>query len=85
MIGGLTAILSGIGRKAAFWGALAVALVAALWIAVRRGRRDALADYTIRRAEARIRVMQTSKDIRYDVQNTDRADLDDRAHSWMRD
>lgn len=84
MIGILTAILSGIGRQAALWGALGVAVIAALLIAVRRGRRDAQADYAIRRAEARVRAMQTSKDLRHDIENSDRADLEHRADRWMR-
>ena len=39
----------------------------------------------IRRADARVRALQTSKDIRHDVQNADRADLERRANRWMRD
>jgi hypothetical protein len=85
MIGGLTAILSGIGRKAAFWGALAVAVVVAFGVAVRRGRHAAKADCASRRAEARIRSMQTAREVHHEVRTTDRADLDTRAERWMRD
>ncbi len=85
MIGVLTAILSGIGRQAAFRGALAVAVIAALLIAVSRGRRNAQVDYAIRRAEARVRAIQTSKDIRHDIESSDRADVERRADRWMRD
>ena len=38
MISILTAMDSGIGRKAALWGAIAVAIGAALWIAFQIGR-----------------------------------------------
>ena len=85
MITVVRALLSGLGRRAVFYGALALALLAALGIAVRQGRRAAEANYAIRRADARVRSMQTSKDIRHDVQNADRADLERRADRWMRD
>ncbi len=38
MIGVVRALLTGLGRRAVLYGALALALLAALWIAVRRGR-----------------------------------------------
>ena len=85
MITMLTALLSGVGRRVALWGALALALVAALWVAFRRGRLEAEAELAIRRADARIRSLQTAKEIRHEVSNADRADLDDRADRWMRD
>ena len=85
MIGVVRALLTGLGRRAVLYGALALAFLAALWIAVRQGRRAAEANYAIRRADARVRSMQTSKDIRHDVQNADRADLERRADRWMRD
>ena len=62
-----------------------LAFLAAFWIAFRQGRQAAAARFAVRRADARVRSMQTSKDIRHDVQNTDRADLERRAHRWMRD
>jgi hypothetical protein len=85
MISILTAIFSGIGRKAALWGAVAAAIVVALCIAWRRGRHDAEAAFVIRRADARIRSMQTAREARHEVRNTDRADLERRAERWMRD
>ena len=85
MIGIARALLSGLGRRATFYGATILAVLAALWIAVRQGRQAAAARFAIRRADARVRSMQTSKDIRHDVQNADRADLDSRADRWMRD
>ena len=85
MISIARALLNGLGRRAVFYGALALALLATLWIAVRQGRQAAAANFAIRRADARVRSMQTSKDIRHDVQNADRADLDRRADRWMRD
>ena len=85
MIGVVRSLLSGLGRRAVLYGALALALLTALWIAVRQGRQAAAANFAIRRADARVRSMQTSKDTRHDVQNTDRTDLERRADRWMRD
>ena len=85
MIRIVTTLLAGLGRWAAFYGAIVFALFAALWIAFRQGRRAAEADLAIRRADARIRALQTSKEIRHEVQNADRADLKRRAERWMRD
>mgnify|MGYP006928233598 CR=1 FL=1 len=85
MITVVRSLLTGIGRQAVLYGAIALAVLAALWIAFRQGRHAAAANFAIRRADARVRSMQTSKDIRHDVQNADRADLERRAHRWMRD
>lgn len=85
MISILTAVFSGIGRKAALWGAIAVAIGAALWVAFRRGRLEAEAEFIIRRADTRIRSLQTAKDVSNEVQNADRADLERRLNRWMRD
>ena len=85
MISILTAIFSGIGRKVALWGAIAVAIGTALWVAFRRGRLEAEAEFVIRRADARIRSLQTAKEVSNDVQSADRADLERRLNRWMRD
>ena len=85
MMGVAHALLTGFGRRAILYGAIALAVLAALWMAVRQGRQAAAADFTIRRSDARVRSMQTSKDIRNDVQTTGRADLERRADRWMRD
>jgi hypothetical protein len=85
MIHVLSIMLSGLGRRFAFWGAIAAAVGFAAWALIRRGRRAAEADLAIRRAEARIRAMQTSRDTRHDVQSSDQADLKRRADRWMRD
>ena len=85
MIRVVTALLTGFGRRITYWGALITAIGIAVWIAFRQGRHAAEADLAIRRAEARVRALQTSKEIRHDLQNTDRADLERRADRWMRD
>ena len=81
----LTTVLAGLGRRLAYWGAIIAAIGVAAWVLIRHGRLAAEADLAVRRADARIRAMQTSKEIRHDVQNTDRADLERRADRWMRD
>lgn len=80
----LTMLLSGLGRRFAYWGAIVAAIGIAIWILPRQGKHAAEADLAIRRADARIRALQSSKDIRHDVQNADRADLERRADRWMR-
>lgn len=85
MIAILTAVFSGIGRKAALWGAIVVAIGTALWVAFRRGRLEAEAEFIIRRADARVRSLQTAKEVTDDLQNADRADLERRLNRWMRD
>ncbi|MDV4144376.1 hypothetical protein [Shimia sp. FJ5] len=85
MITILTAFLSRIGRKAAFWGTIAFAIGAALWVAFRRGRLEAEAEFIIRRTDARIRSLQTAKEVSHEVQNADRVDLERRLDRWMRD
>jgi hypothetical protein len=85
MIHVLGTLLGGLSRQAVFYGAIAFALLSALWIAVRQGRHAAEADLAIRRAEASIRAMQTSQEIRHEVHNTDRTGLKRRADRWMRD
>ena len=85
MIRLVTSLIARLGRRAALYGSLALALIAALGIAMRQGRRAAEASYAIRRADARIRSMQTAKELRHDIQSSDRPDLERRADRWMRD
>lgn len=81
----LTMLFTGLGRRVAYWGAIVAAMGIAVWILIRQGRLAAEAELAIRRADAQVRALQTSKDIRHDVQNADRADLERRANRWMRD
>lgn len=81
----LTSLLSSLGRRFAYWGAIVAAMGVAIWILIRQGRLAAEADLAIRRADARVRALQSSKDIRHEVQNTNRTDLERRVHRWMRD
>jgi hypothetical protein len=81
----LTMLFAGLGRRFAYWGAMVAAIGIAVWILIRQGRLAAEADLAIRRADARVRALQTSKEIRHDLQNTNRADLERRADRWVRD
>ena len=75
----LTSLFAGLSRRFAYWGALIATVCIAVWMLLRQGRLAAKADLAIRRADARVRTLQTSKDIRHDLQNTDRTDLERRA------
>jgi len=85
MIGFVITFIARLGRRAALYGSLALALIAAFAIALRQGRRAAEASYAIRRADARIRALQTAKDINHDVETASPADRDRRLERWMRD
>ena len=85
MIAFVIRLVTTLGRRTMMWAALTVAFLAALWIAAREGRQAGEARFVIRRANARLRALQTAKDIHHDVQNADRADLERRADRWMRD
>jgi hypothetical protein len=81
----ITAALSGFGRRAAFCSAIAAAVGFAIWALIRHGRHQVNADLAIRKADARVRAMQRSKETRHEVRNAERADLERRANRWMRD
>ncbi len=85
MLGVITSLLSGLSRRVALWLSLGLALMVALAIIWRRGRAAGKAAYATRRAEARIRALTTSRDIRHDVETSDPADRDHRLDRWMRD
>ncbi len=85
MLGVITGLLSGLSRRAVLWLSLALALIVALVITWRRGRAAGKAAYATRRAEARIRALTTSRDVRHDVETSDPADRDRRLDRWMRD
>lgn len=81
----ITTALSWLGRRVALWGALAAAAGFAIWVLIRHGRHQAEAELAIRQADARIRAMQTAREVRHEIHNTDRVDLERRADRWMRD
>ena len=86
MIGAVvTAAAVRVGRTLARAATLAAGIAVLVWVALRRGRRDAQAEEALRRANARITALKTAQDIHHDLQDADRDDLERRAHRWMRD
>ena len=86
MIGAvLIAAMGRVGRSLARVATLAAGIVGLIWLALRRGRRDAQAEEALRRANARITALKTARDIHHDLQDADRDDLQRRADRWMRD
>lgn len=85
MITLLSALISSLGRRLSFFAALLLAIFIALWVAFRRGRHAAEAEYVLRRAEARIATLKSAAETRHDIEIADRTELDRRADRWMRD
>jgi hypothetical protein len=86
MIGAvLTAAMVRVGRTLARAAALAAGIAGLIWLALRRGRRDAQAEEALRRTHARINALKTARDIHHDLRKADRDDLQRRADRWMRD
>jgi hypothetical protein len=86
MIGAvLTAAVVRVGRSLARAATLAAGVAGLVWLALRRGRRDAQAEESLRRTNTRITTLKTARDIQHDLQDADRDDLRRRADRWMRD
>ena len=86
MIGAiLTAAVVRVGRSLVRAATLAAGIAGLIWLALRRGRRDAQAEEAFRRANARITALKTAQDIHHDLQDADRDDIQRRADRWMRD
>ena len=86
MIGAVvTAAMVRVGRNLARAAALAAGIAGLVWLSLRRGRCDAQAEVTLRRANIRITALKTARDIHHDLQDADRDDLQRRADRWMRD
>ena len=81
----LMAAMVRVGRSLARAATLAAGIAGLIWLALRRGRREAQAEETLRRANIRITALKTARDIHHDLQNADRDDIQRRAHRWMRD
>ena len=86
MIGAVrTAAVVRVGRTLVRVATLAAGIAGLVWMALRRGRRDAHAIEALRRANARVTALKTARDIHHDLQDADRDDLQRRADRWMRD
>jgi hypothetical protein len=78
-------LLAGLGRRLGFAGALVGVALMALWVAARRGRNAAKAEFAVRSAEARIRSLTTAKEVRHEIEVLPEAERDRRLDRWMRD
>ena len=85
MIGFISRIIAALGRRALRWGALLLILLSAVRIATRQGRHAAEADFAIKAAEARIRALRTSREVRHDIETVPDAKRDHHLSRWMRD
>ena len=81
----VTAAVVRVGRTLARAAILAAGIAGLVWLALHRGRRDAQAEETLRRANTRITALKTAREIHHDLQHADRDDLQRRANRWMRD
>ena len=85
MIAFIRQLVTGFGQRVALWAALILILVSALRIATRKGRHAAKAEFAIRTAEARIRALRTSREVRHEIEVLPEAERDRRLDRWMRD
>ena len=85
MIAVFKRLVTAVGRRVTLWAALILILVSALRIATRQGRHAAEAEYAIRTAEARIRALRTSREVRHEIETLPEAERDRRLDRWMRD
>lgn len=85
MIAIVRRLASAFGQRVALWAALILILASALRIAARQGRHAAEAEFTIRAAEARIRVLRTSREVHHEIETLPEAERDRRLDRWMRD
>ena len=85
MIAIVRRLASAFGQRVALWAALILILASALRIAARQGRHAAEAKFAIRAAEARIRVLRTSREVHHEIETLPEAERDRRLDRWMRD
>jgi hypothetical protein len=85
MIAVFKRLVTAVGRRVTLWAALILILVSALRIATRQGRHAAEAAFAIRAAEARIRALRKSREVRHEIETLPEAERDRRLDRWMRD
>jgi ABC-type transport system involved in cytochrome bd biosynthesis fused ATPase/permease subunit len=72
-------------RRLLYGAAIVLAAVLMLWVAWRRGRAAGLAAYAIKRAEARVKILQHAAEVRRNVEANDHGTVSDKLSGWMRD
>ena len=85
MISFIKRIITAIGARVALWSALILIVLSALRIATRQGRHAAEAEFAIRAAEARIRALRISREVRHELETLPETERDRRLDRWMRD
>jgi hypothetical protein len=85
MIAIVRRLASAFGKRVALWAALILILLSALRIATRLGRHAAEAEFAIRAAEARIRALRKSREVRHEIETLPEAERNRRLDRWMRD
>ena len=85
MIAVVRRIVAAFGQRVALWAALCLVLISALRVATRQGRHAAEAEFAIRAAEARIRALRTSREVRHEIETLPEAERDRRLDRWLRD
>lgn len=85
MIAIVSRLASAFGQRVALWAALILILTSALRISTRQGRHATEAEFAIRAAEARIRALRKSREVRHEVETLPEAERNRRLDRWMRD
>lgn len=77
--------LSRASRRLIYAGSLGLAVLVAVWMIWRHGRAAGEARFAVKRAEARVQVLQKAAEVRRDVDAEDHAGIARRLSRWMRD
>lgn len=77
--------LGGLGRRVVVFGGVAIAVLAAIALIWRSGRKAGKTALIANSNAARIRTLQTSLEVRTNVSQANPADLRRRFDRWMRD
>jgi hypothetical protein len=85
MIAFVRQLVTAFGQRVALWAVLCLILISALRIATRQGSKAAKAEFVLRAAEARIRALRTSREVRHEIETLSDAERDRRLNRWMRD
>ena len=80
-----TVVLAQLRTHAARLIASTLAVVIAVQVMIRHGRRHAEAELAIRRADARIRALRISREVHHDIEALPDAERARRLDRWMRD
>ncbi len=78
-------LVAAFGQRVALWAALCLILISILRIAARQGRHAAEAEFATRAAEARIRALHTSREVRHEIEALPEGERVRRLNRWMRD